>query len=81
MKTERIAIKSKSTSKKIFAPAQAIAPNNTQNVSPDVQEAIRLKAHDLFLKRHSEAGDGLEDWLAAERIVLSNTSPNVTQKK
>lgn len=38
--------------------------------SPDVQEAIRIKAYQLFLARGSEWGNPEQDWIDAEKIVL-----------
>jgi hypothetical protein len=36
----------------------------------EIQEAIRLKAYELYLERNGAAGDELEDWITAERMVL-----------
>ena len=36
----------------------------------EIQEAIRLKAYEIYLKRNGVAGDEREDWIKAERIVL-----------
>ena len=47
------------------AVAQAIV-----NENQDIQEAIRLKAYELYLERNGAAGDELEDWIIAEKIVL-----------
>ncbi len=40
----------------------------------ELNEAIRLKAYELYLERNGTAGDDLEDWLTAERIVHQNNS-------
>ena len=56
-------IKTKSPKRKVVA--QAII-----NENEEIQEAIRLKAYELFLERNGAPGDELEDWLTAERIVL-----------
>jgi hypothetical protein len=40
------------------------------NENQDIQEAIRVKAYELFLERNGAPGDPFEDWVAAERIVL-----------
>jgi hypothetical protein len=40
------------------------------NKNQDIQEAIRLKAYEIYLERNGAAGDELEDWAIAERIVL-----------
>ncbi len=42
----------------------------TINENREIQDAIRLKAYELYLERHGAAGDELEDWITAERIVL-----------
>jgi hypothetical protein len=38
--------------------------------SEQIQEAIRLKAYDLYVQRGCQQGAETEDWLIAERIVL-----------
>jgi len=51
--------------------------NSTHNgpVSPDLEEEIRHRAYELYLQRradgHEGGGDPHQDWLAAEREVLS----------
>jgi hypothetical protein len=54
---------------------QAIAKQEKENkkkniYSPEVQEAIRLKAYEIFIQRGCEHGNHNEDWIAAERIIL-----------
>ncbi|MBI3602119.1 MAG: DUF2934 domain-containing protein [Candidatus Omnitrophica bacterium] len=34
-----------------------------------IQEAIRLKAYDLYLQRGGQHGNDFEDWLTAEKMV------------
>jgi Protein of unknown function (DUF2934) len=36
----------------------------------EIQEAIRLKAYEIYLERNGTAGDEVEDWVIAERMVL-----------
>ena len=38
-----------------------------------LQEAIRLKAYELYAQRGCMDGDHENDWLAAERIVLGSS--------
>lgn len=59
MEIEKTTIKKKSISKKVVAPEKIL-------------EAIRLKAHELYVERNGMPGGALEDWLAAERIVLQD---------
>ena len=59
MEIEKTTIKKKSISKKAVAPERIL-------------EAIRLKAHELYVERNGTPGGALEDWLAAERIVLQD---------
>ena len=39
-----------------------------------IQDIIRLKAYELYAARGYSLGNDLEDWLNAERIVLSRPS-------
>jgi len=55
----------KKKSPKRKAVAQAIVDENQE-----IQEAIRLKAYEIYLERNGAPGDELEDWITAERIVL-----------
>jgi len=54
--------------------------NSTPNgpVSPDLEEEIRHRAYELYLQRsadgHEGGGDQHQDWLSAEREVLSRRS-------
>ena len=45
---------------------------NTQN-PPDLEERTRRRAYEIWLSRGGETGGGsaLEDWLEAEREILS----------
>jgi hypothetical protein len=45
-----------------------VIPNENQ----EIREAIRLKAYEIYLERNGAAGDELEDWVTAEKIVLKN---------
>ena len=54
--------------------------NSTHNgpVSPDLEEEIRHRAYELYLQRradgHEGGGDPHQDWLTAEREILSRRS-------
>ena len=39
----------------------------------DIQEAIQLKAYQLYIDRGGRHGKDLEDWFIAERIILQGT--------
>jgi hypothetical protein len=77
MEIEKTAIKKKSISKKAVAPDMVKQEKEIFTAcSKDPQkilEAIRLKAHELYVERNGTPGGALEDWLAAERIVLQDT--------
>ncbi len=46
------------------------APTESQKINrPQVQEAIRRRAYEIFEQRGMEAGYDLEDWLQAEAEV------------
>lgn len=74
MKNEKNISKPKSTVRK--AVAQAIDSHEKENGmaarkdSPDIQEAIRLKAYELYVERGYSHGNDVQDWLEAERIVF-----------
>jgi hypothetical protein len=40
------------------------------NENQEIQDAIRLKAYEIYLERNGTAGDEVEDWVTAERIIL-----------
>jgi len=65
MKFEKTTVKTKPTNIKNVAPAIK-SPKTPQ----EIDEAIRLKAYELYLKRNGGAGDASKDWLTAERIIL-----------
>ena len=78
MKIPKSNSKPRSTSRK--AVVQAIA-NQDQEVQQDlslndkeIQEAIRLKAYELYLTRDKNVGNPQEDWLTAEQIILQKFS-------
>lgn len=76
MKNEKIISKPKSTVRK--AVAQAMDNPEKQNGklsrkdSPEIQEAIRFKAYELYVERGYTNGNDVEDWLTAERLVLKS---------
>lgn len=59
--------KTKSPKRKVVA--QAIVDE-----CQEVQEAIRLKAYEIYLERNGTFGDALGDWIIAERIILKRFS-------
>ncbi len=56
---------------------KAIAAQETASASPwtgeQLQDAIRLKAYELYVQRGFEPGNPQEDWLAAEQIIKGAT--------
>jgi len=39
-------------------------------------EEIRIRAHEIYIERDGQPGDGLSDWLQAEREIESNARSN-----
>lgn len=67
-------VTTKSNSRK--AVAQAIARQDKETlkapvVKENIEDAIRLKAYELYMQRGAGPGNDMEDWLTAEKIVLS----------
>ncbi len=46
-------------------------PASVLSYPPEIQEAIRLRAYQLFMERGAEHGHDFEDWLRAETEVLA----------
>jgi hypothetical protein len=46
---------------------QSLAPRNHRDNDPSLDEQIRGRAYELYIERGSEPGDGMGDWLQAER--------------
>ena len=67
----------KTTSRKAVSTAIAKQEFETQKITPSaqlspeqIQDAIRLKAYELYMRRGCQNGNDLQDWLAAEHLVL-----------
>lgn len=52
----------------------APAANSTAQPSPNVQEAIRKRAFEIYQQRGRSSGNAVDDWLRAEREVLGAKS-------
>lgn len=68
--------KPKATSRQAVTEAiakQDVETQQTLQNPQDIQEAIRIKAYELFVERGYIAGNEVEDWLTAERIILQNS--------
>ncbi len=59
------------TTKSKPAPAMAAKPTLS-----DVQEAIRLRAYEIYLQRAGQPGNPHEDWAVAEREIRNYLSQN-----
>ena len=80
MKIEKKENKTKATGRK--AVVQAMAKQNIETkrtsskmtalTNEQIQEAIRLKAYELYIERGGCNGNDAEDWFTAERIVLQS---------
>ena len=73
MKTPKSNSKSKSTGRKAVVQAFANQDKENQKEAAQIQEAIRLKAYELYIERGGSHGNDLEDWVTAERLVLQNS--------
>ena len=47
-----------------------------QLTQEQIQDAIRLKAYELYVQRGYSQGSDVDDWLVAEQMVLSNACSN-----
>lgn len=58
------------------AVVQAIAKQDKETkpqlAKENLDDAIRLKAYELYIQRGGQSGNDVEDWLTAERIVSSS---------
>ena len=43
----------------------------------DFQDRVARKAYEIFEDRGRAAGDDVEDWLAAERLIKSESGPSI----
>ncbi len=71
----------KTNNRKGVSKAIAIQEFETQKTTPhaqsageQVQDIIRLKAYELYMQRGCQNGSDLQDWLAAEHLVLQARS-------
>lgn len=53
------------------APVQSVAEPRKNLVPINLEEEIRRRAYEIYVERGSTPGDESEDWLTAEREVLS----------
>jgi hypothetical protein len=75
MKNEKTTKTKATTSRKSVADAIATQDKEVRKFSntPEIQEAIRVKAYELFLERGGVHGYHDEDWKKAEDIILKKT--------
>ncbi len=64
----------KTTSRKAVSKAIAKQEFETQKTASQIQDAIRLKAYELYMQRGCQNGNDFQDWLAAEQLVLQALS-------
>ena len=55
----------------IAPPRRRRPPAEPQNFAPPSADAIAVRAYELFLERGGEHGRDVEDWLRAEREVVT----------
>ena len=60
----------KTTKRKAVSKAIAKQDIETQKASQQVQDAIRLKAYELYVQDGCQHGNDVANWQAAEQIVL-----------
>jgi hypothetical protein len=64
----------------VGTPAQAAIPTDRRTYQPlspceDLHILIAKRAHELYSERGYRHGSGLDDWLEAEREILSQIPP------
>ncbi len=47
------------------------SPSHSASFNPVLEEKIRLRAYDIYLRRGSLPGDALDDWLRAESEIVT----------
>ncbi len=52
-------------------------PVNPEVALQQVEEAIRVRAHELYEERGRQDGHDLEDWLRAENEILSRKTRSI----
>ena len=70
--TTRKAVKKAITSQEV----ETKRTSKAQLDQEQLQEAIRLKAYELYLQRGCQDGNDVEDWKTAEDMVLSQAVLN-----
>lgn len=53
---------------------------DTLQLTPEQLEVIRERAYQRFIERGGEDGHDLEDWLAAEQELLTNSADRPAEK-
>jgi hypothetical protein len=53
-------------------------PTKVTKSTPDLQEQIRRRAHELYEQRGRDEGHELDDWLQAESEVTQQKAKTVT---
>ena len=61
----------KSTVPQSAAPAQTAGTHTASPTGSKTQERIARRAYELYVQRGRQEGNALEDWLQAERQVVS----------
>lgn len=57
------------------ADAPALEKHLTQSEQPILEERIRRRAYEIYLKRCGQDGSALNDWLQAEQEIESQKEP------
>jgi Protein of unknown function (DUF2934) len=52
-------------------------PKHVAKPTPELQEQVRRRAHEVYEQRGREEGHGLDDWLQAEAEVTQQQTKNV----
>jgi hypothetical protein len=59
------------------APSKPVSSSSRTSVdstySPDLQEAIRQRAYEIYQQRGGKNGTDMEDWILAEREILDRS--------
>ena len=72
------AIKKKKSGLKVLSTLPAVNPKSKVVDPKSIQDEIARKAYELYEKRGGQQGNDIQDWLEAERLILSEAEGKFT---
>jgi len=72
------AIKKKKSDLKVLSTLPAVNPKSKVVNPKSIQDEIAKKAYELYEKRGGQQGNDMQDWLEAERLILSEAEGKFT---